>query len=281
MSAEQVNRRPADQREELRPDPGVRTAPGTGTGQRPTGLFDRLGQGGSTGGLIVKLVLLAFVNGLAVWSLPRMVEQRAWFFLTVMVVATIAIDIVYLRRDLLPLKYLVPGTIFLLLFQVYPVAMTAYLAFTNYGTGNLLTKDQAIEQIEVQSLVTPPDAARYEAVPLATEGGDVALLLTDAEGSQFLGTGDGLEPAPDGELGDYRELAVRESLELTEELHDLRVPVEEGAIQLSTLRTATTRVPLLVYDAGEDTVTNEQTGVVYRPVEGTFTSEDGAIVTPG
>lgn len=167
-------------------------------------------------------------------------------------------------------------------FDVTPIPpLTAYLAFTNYGTGNLLTKDQAIEQIEVQSLVTPPDAARYEAVPLATEGGDVALLLTDAEGSQFLGTGDGLQPVPDGELGDYRELSVRESLELTEELHDLRVPVEEGAIQLSTLRTATTRVPLLVYDDGEDTVTNEQTGVVYRPVEGTFTSEDGAIVTPG
>lgn len=281
MSAEQINRRPSDEREELRPDPAFRLAPGTGGPERPTGVFGRLGAGGTTGGLVVKLVLLALVNGFALFALPRMIEQRAWFFLTTMALATIAIDIVYLRRDLLPLKYLVPGTVLLLLFQLYPVVMTAYLAFTNYGTGNLLAKDQAIEQIEVQSLVTPPDAVRYDAAPLADDAGEVALLLTDPQGETFLGTADDLRPVAAGDLGDFRELSVSESLGFAEQLRELRVPLDGGAIQLTTLRTATTRVPLFRYDPATDTVVDQQEGTVYRPVEGTFTSEDGATITPG
>lgn len=276
---EQINRRPADQGEQLRPDPAFRLAPGTGAPDRPSGLFGLLGQGGTTGSLIVKLVLLALVNGLALYALPRMIEQRAWSFIVATVLATIAIDVVYLRRDLLPLKYLIPGTVLLLLFQVWPVVMTSYLAFTNYGTGNLLTKDQAVEQIQVQGLITPPDAVRYEATPLANDAGEVAVLLTDPQGETFLGTPDGLQPG--GDLGGYRELSVSESLALSEPLNELQVPVDEGAIQLTTLRTATTRVPLFAYDPSADTVTNQQDGTVYRPVEGTFTSATGDTITPG
>jgi arabinogalactan oligomer/maltooligosaccharide transport system permease protein len=279
MSASQVNRRPSQQSEELRPDPGGRLAPGSGGGGRQGRLLDRMGAGGSASGLLVKLALLAVVNGLAIYALPRMIEQRAWGSLAAVVLATIAIDVVYLRKDLLPLKYLIPGTIFLLLFQLIPVVMTAYLAFTNYGTGNLLTKSQAIEQIQSQSLVTPEDAVRYEAVPLTNDAGEVALLLTDPDGGQFLGTADGLQEG--GDLGDFRELSVEESLRLSDALNELRVPVEEGAIQLTTLRTAVVRVPLLVYDPATDTVTNEQEGTVYRAVEGTFTAEDGTVITPG
>ncbi len=279
---DQAHQRPTNEGEELRPDPGYRLAPQTGGApDRPSGLFGLIGQGGTTSGLVIKLVLLALVNGLALYALPRMIEQRAWFFIASTVLATIAIDIVYLRRDLLPLKYLIPGTLLLLLFQVYPVIMTSYLAFTNYGTGNLLTKDQAIEQIQVQGLTTSPDAVRYEATPLADDAGQVAVLLTDPDGETFLGTAESLEPVAASDIGDYRELSVADSITLSEQLRDLRVPVDEGAIQLTTLRTATTRVPLYTYDPAADTVTNQQDGTVYRPVEGTFTSETGNTITPG
>ncbi len=50
------------------------------------------------------------------------------------------------------MKYLLPGVFFLLVFGVYPVLYTAYTSTTNYGTGFVLTKDQAIAQIQSQSI---------------------------------------------------------------------------------------------------------------------------------
>ena len=47
-----------------------------------------------------------------------------------MVLATLAIDVVYLSKRRIPAKYLIPGTLFLLVFQMYPVLYTGYIVFT-------------------------------------------------------------------------------------------------------------------------------------------------------
>ena len=50
------------------------------------------------------------------------------------------------------MKYLLPGVFFLAVFGIYPVLYTAYASTTNYGTGHVLTKAQAIDQIQSQSV---------------------------------------------------------------------------------------------------------------------------------
>ncbi len=82
--------------------------------------LSRVGRG-STRGLIVKLLLLAAVNGLALLALPKMVDEEKWLFVAFTVVATLAIDYVYLSNRAIPAKYLIPGTLFLVAFQVYPL----------------------------------------------------------------------------------------------------------------------------------------------------------------
>ena len=115
------------------------------------------------------------------------------------IVATLAIDIVYLStRRFIPFKYLLPGTLFLLAFAVYPILNTVYLSTTNYGTGNLGSKDDAIATIERNSIGASDESPRYDLQVLA-EGdaaGPIAYLLTDADGNVFLGTADGLTPVP-------------------------------------------------------------------------------------
>ncbi len=145
-------------------------------------------------GMIIKLLFLAAVNAAAMSSLPAMYAQRWWGGLAAVVVATVLIDIAYLTKRAIPLKYLVPGTIFALIFQVIPVIYTGYIAFTNYGTGNVLTKEQALDNIDSR-VSNVPGATRYQIDVLAGDGGlgDFALLLTDDEGVQFLGTPDGLQ----------------------------------------------------------------------------------------
>ena len=43
---------------------------------------------------------------------------------------------------------------------LYPILFTVYVSFTNYGTGHLVTKQLAIEQIESQTYL-PADATIY------------------------------------------------------------------------------------------------------------------------
>ena len=98
-----------------------------------------------TRGLAVKVVLLALTNALAGWSASVLADKGRWIPLGVLVAATVGIDAIYLaRRRTVPLKFLVPGTIFLLAFQVAPIVYTVRVAFTNYSTGHILTKTQAI-----------------------------------------------------------------------------------------------------------------------------------------
>jgi arabinogalactan oligomer/maltooligosaccharide transport system permease protein len=102
-------------------------------------------------GLLVIGLLVVF-NGLALWGVLRAVDQKSWVGVGVIAVCTALIDVVYATRRFIPGKYLLPGSIFLVLFAVFPVIYTVYLSFTNYGTGHLITKSQAVEQIEANSL---------------------------------------------------------------------------------------------------------------------------------
>ena len=95
------------------------------------------------------------------------------------------VDVVYATRRFIPAKYLLPGSIFLVLFAVFPVVYTVYLSFTNYGTGHLITKPQAIDQIEANSVQALPGRARADI--METPDGELYLLLTDPSGAYFTG----------------------------------------------------------------------------------------------
>jgi arabinogalactan oligomer / maltooligosaccharide transport system permease protein len=279
-----------DQRAAGRGDPDV-----LDQDDRPPGgsnLFDRLGADGRPGVLLVKLGFLAVVNGMALYAIPRIIEQRQWPYLVALVVATLAIDVIYLSKRFIPMKYLLPGTLFLLAFQVYPVLYTGYIAFTNYGTGHVLDKPQAVEQIETQSLTTPADAIRYAAVPLEGAGDEIVVLLTDPEGAAFLGSEEGLTPVDPGDIQtdaagevvavrNFPALTFTEATDRSDDLLALRVPTDEGDIRLSTLRQASVQTQLYVYDETRDVMVNSETGVELSPVRGTFTAEDGTTLNPG
>jgi arabinogalactan oligomer / maltooligosaccharide transport system permease protein len=219
-------------------------------------------------------------------------QLRAWSWLAVVVAATLALNVVFLSRRRIAAKYLVPGVLFLLAFQVYPVLYNVYIAFTNYGTGNILTQEQAIEQIEIRSLVTPAEAVRYAATPLARDT-DLALLLEDPGGERLLGTPEGVQPVGEvGEVetdaagrvvavGSYRRMSLREAQDRQRELSDLRIPLDDGEIRLQTFTAAVRLDQRRVYDEELDAIVDEETGTVYRAVGGNFVSDDGEVLTPG
>src|SRR3977135_1732746 len=102
-----------------RQDPPARP----GRDQRPgtAGLLASASFRDRPGGLIAKIVLLGLTGGIAVWAAFPLIADRAWPGLGILAAPTLGIFYLYLPRRHVPAKYLVPGTLFLIAFQLYPV----------------------------------------------------------------------------------------------------------------------------------------------------------------
>ena len=118
------------------------------------------------------------------------IDKEAWGYATVLGAAFVALNVVYLPRRFIPMKYLLPGLLFLAVFGIYPVLYTAYSSLTNYGTGHVISRSQAIAQIQSQSVGAVEGATRYDVTPLKGPDGTFAGfgLYDPASGQLFLGT---------------------------------------------------------------------------------------------
>ncbi len=132
-------------------------------------------------GLLIKVIFLGTVNATSIWALGQLIPEGVWVGVAFLVVATAAIDIVFLstKRWAIPFKYLVPGTIFLLAFQLYPVLYTAFISTTNLGTGNILDKESAIEQVLSTSLSNTESNVSFAVRSAQSSDGTLGLILTD------------------------------------------------------------------------------------------------------
>ena len=129
-------------------------------------------------GFAIKIALLSASNALAVWALYVLATHHRWPALGVLVAATLLIDWVYLvpRRWTLPAKFLIPGTVFLVGFQIIPILFTIDVAFSNYSTGHILTQGQAIAAIKINSLEPPANGRQYDLAPARDSSGALVLL---------------------------------------------------------------------------------------------------------
>jgi arabinogalactan oligomer/maltooligosaccharide transport system permease protein len=246
-------------------------------------------------GLALKIALLAIVNALAVWSLTVLASRDKWVPLIVLAAATIAIDWIYFMRRAVPLKFLIPGTIFLLAFQVIPVVYTIQVAFTNYSTGHILTKDEAIAGVQRAALTQPPNGRTYTMAPARDADGKLVLVLVEDEGGKsYAGSEDGLEELSssalrldaNGEIVSaegYRLLEGAELFGIDRQITALTVPTGGNrAIRPEGLDTAVELEPSLRYDSQRDQFVRIADGVVFRDNgSGSFVSANGQELEPG
>src|SRR4029450_3649131 len=93
-----------------------------------------------------------------------------WLGLALLVLVTAGIFWVYLSPRRIPAKYLIPGTLFLLVFQGFPVLYTMRAAFTNFGDAHRGSKQDAIQAIEGASIQKVEGSTDYRLTG-ATNGG--------------------------------------------------------------------------------------------------------------
>ena len=250
---------------------------------------------GASTGLILKIFLLGILNAAVIAALPRIFAKPDYPIGIASIVALVTIDVVYLsrRRWSIPWKYLLPGTLFLLVFALYPILYTVWISTTNYGTGNNLSREQAIERIEANSVSATDDAIRYDLQILA-EGdpnGEIAFLLTDIDGNVFLGTADDFAPVESADIVEdgrrqtvdgYVALNTGAANDRADEISEFTVEGPTGTIDNDGFGTAFAQVQTRVFDPDTNTITDTASGVVYVDEGGYFTDPDtGDQLLPG
>lgn len=64
------------------------------------------------------------------------------------------IDFFIINRYAYPYRYMIPALVLLFILVLYPIAFTIRTAFTNYGTGHIMTRQEVVERLLVDPIYT-------------------------------------------------------------------------------------------------------------------------------
>ncbi|WP_232547366.1 ABC transporter permease subunit [Propioniciclava soli] len=244
-------------------------------------------------GFYVKLVLMMLVNAFGLYGIMAAFGQEQWVILAVLVVTLVVADYVYFSKRSIPAKYLMPGLVFLLVYQIYVMANTAVVAFTNYGDGHNDLKGPAITQILKTSDRRLDGTPTYPVTVVDVNGSLGFAVVEDDE--VLVGTQeDPLEPVTGAvesggrvtQVPGASVLPLAEIQQRQNEVLDLRVSVsddpDDGWLRTDNGTMAYQARSVLRYDEAADTFTAEN-GTVYTadPAQGLYVAPDGTSLSPG
>jgi ABC-type sugar transport system permease subunit len=244
--------------------------------------------------LIRVLFVVAFDVG-ALWFINNAWTRGFAQLVAVIGVVTVMMNLIFLIPQAYPFRWMAFGLAFLILFSVYPIIFTIYVAFTNYGDGHLLTKEQAL--INIQKTTYLPEAGKsYQWTAFKADDGTYALWLINPDGETFLAKpGAEIVPAKPGDpgIGEADGKGIPKTIEgykrlntliaaSDKELPSIQFGLEgDQVIQVRSPSEAAELEVRYAYDEATDSITDRSTGDVYNNVEGTFATNNGKTIKPG
>ncbi|MBN1428187.1 MAG: ABC transporter permease subunit [Anaerolineae bacterium] len=229
------------------------------------------------------------------WLMASLIKDGLFPLASILGAIVIFVLLVYLRPHFTPIRWLGIAFVFVVLFTVYPIIYTFYLSVTNMGAGHLMSKTQAIERLEAQRYL-PEEGTTYSWTAYQSPEGDYALWLMSEEGAGLLvkpgvapqsvspgeaGVGELDENGIPIQIAGYQRLEHKSLLAILDKLGAVDFGQPPDAIRIRSMNEAAVLVSLYVYDPARDVIVNQETGEIYEPVEGTFTSPSGEKLTPG
>ena len=136
----------------------------------------------------IRTGLVALIDAFAIIGVIRFAENSSWAVLALLVISTLLINWAYLNPRAQASRWLTPGLVLMMVFVLYPVLYTTYVSFTNFQTGFLLTKDQAIERLEEVSIRTDESGQLLDMAVYRNDANELGLLLTGEGFEPYLGT---------------------------------------------------------------------------------------------
>jgi ABC-type sugar transport system permease subunit len=243
---------------------------------------------------LARLAILIAADASVLWFLSKLVSLGYLPLAVAILIIAIFVNVVLVRQEAYPVRWMVVGLVFMALFTIYPILFTVWVSFTNYGEGHLVTKEQAIDQI-LREKYLPETGKAYSWTAFKSPEGDYALWLKDAEGNGYLAFPGKLHTQLQpgelgiGELDDGgipKTIAGYQRLNAILAASDQNLPEilfgEEGnTIQIRSPSEAAELLPLYIYDSDLDAMISKETGIAFQNVRGTFTSPNGTMLRPG
>ncbi len=243
---------------------------------------------------ILRILVLITIDISAVWFIAQTIQLGFTPLAAVLSFVILMVNVVLLLERFSPIRWMVLGLSMMVIFVIYPILFTVYVAFTNYGDGHLVTKEQAINQI-VSRTYLPEEGRAYRWTAFRSAENEYVLWLIDEAGvGRLAAPGEEIREVTPGEdgIGELDANGIPETIEGYTRLNailaatDQNLPNilfgEEGrTVQVRSPSEAAELVPRYVYDEEADTMIDQQTDVVYANVDGTFTSDRGEQLRPG
>ncbi len=243
---------------------------------------------------ILRILVLITIDISAVWFIVQTIQLGFIPLSAVLGFVVLMVNVVVLLERFSPVRWMVLGLSMMVIFVIYPIFFTVYVAFTNYGDGHLVTKEQAIEQITARTYL-PEEGKAYSWTAFRSEDNEYALWLIDDQGVGRLAIpGEPVREVAPGEdgVGELDANGIPETIEGYTRLNAILAATdqnlsnilfgEEGqTIQVRSPSEAAELVPLYEYDEAADALIDQETGTVYNNVDGTFMSAQGDELRPG
>ncbi len=243
----------------------------------------------------LKIIILGILNALAIWSVIILIFDSHYWMGGILILGVVFINYIFLSEKAYPFRYMVPGLIFLVIMVIYPIFYTIYVSFTNYGTGHILNKEQAIEQFENQ-VYFPKDSVSYTFQAFKNDSGEIKIILFSPEEEAYLCENKKIivkvdlsdprfiDQDKDGiidQFDNYKKLDKIQTIQRLNELQNLRFKKDEYIIKLTNLTEFKVCNKKYQFDSSLDRLLDLENGKVYHNIEGYFVSEDGERLTPG
>jgi len=254
---------------------------------------------------LLRLIFLGIFNAVALYLAFALGREIGAPLGIGIAVYAIIVNIVFLRRDLFPWRWIIPALGGMVLLILYPIGYSVVVAFTNYGDGHLLSKDQVIAQ-RLNETFVPVDAPQFSVYLYRNDDeNSFRYWLLDAEGRSYFhdpAVGGMIEVEPDDAafgprddngvplaLDGFNRLPAGGAIRFSSTLQSVVIDAPPYQIRFTRLGLGEVQQANAIlyrwsYDAASDTLTENETGEVYRVERGNFVTGEGAtrkVLQPG
>ncbi len=224
-----------------------------------------------------KYITVAIVLSLLTLLIQSAFAKREFAIAGFLTIAVIAIAITYLTNISIPMKFFLPGMIFLFAFVVGPIIYTVAMSGFHYQTGNYISKPESISKITLGGIRPDPGQTTFDVVVGQDSAKHLELLASDAGTKKyFIATTTSktdLDPATITINADdvataapgFHALTVDERFAIDATLQTTHFYYSKDFfITLEGATVGALKSQTLSYSAGTDTFTDVRTGDIYK-----------------
>ena len=167
----------------------------------------------------IKLVVVLLLSALLGLLTQSAFAQKEYFIAGFLAISILLLVLTYLSKISIPLKFFLPGVLLLVAFVLSPILYTVTMSTYNYKTGNIVSKDEAIEQIQNRAFESDADGTSFD-IKIGRYQAQEAILVSDTiNGAYFISTENDRIPLIPADLT-LNEYGVAESAPDFETLSD-------------------------------------------------------------